>query len=123
MNIEGHEHEISIEIIFQALSSPIRLNIIKLLALGDSCVGAIAEKLDVSQTSISQHLRVLRLAGIANSEKHGRYIHYYLNKESLELLKQFFDNLYESFEKSSYEKLCCHAQSEHCKKHETKKGE
>lgn len=51
---------------------------------GPLCVNAMVNRLDVSQSAVSQHLRVLRQAGIVRGERKGSFIHYSLNQESLD---------------------------------------
>ena len=54
------------------------------------CVNAIVNGLQVSQPAISQHLKVLREAGLVNIEKKGYWAHYSSNKEKIdEFLKAF----------------------------------
>lgn len=67
----------------KVLSVASRLQILQLLRDRALNVGAIAAQLDVTQGAVSQHLRVLREAGLVVSEKRGYHVHYRLNEESL----------------------------------------
>ena len=71
-----------------------RVQIIRLLAQHPLCVGALANLLDISAGAVSQHLRILRDAGLVESERRGYHIHYMLNKESVkhwqELISEIF---------------------------------
>jgi ArsR family transcriptional regulator, arsenate/arsenite/antimonite-responsive transcriptional repressor len=79
--------------VFKALSDPTRLSIISLLASSKNlCVNVIAEKTGMSQPAISQHLKILKNAGICNAEKMGAHVHYSLNNEKLKEYKSYFDN-------------------------------
>lgn len=75
--------------ILKALAHPVRLNVI--YALKDSkthCVCELQEMGDSSQSSLSQHLKVLRDAGLVKSEKIGGWVHYSLqNSDVLKILK------------------------------------
>jgi tRNA (adenine37-N6)-methyltransferase len=62
--------------IFKALASESRLKILLLLKEQPQCVGALARRLDMTQPSISQHLRVLTEAGLVRSTKTGNRVHY-----------------------------------------------
>ena len=65
---------------FKALSDPTRLRIIVLLSSADQlCVNMIAQKTGMTQPAISQHLKILRHAGIIDVMKKGLYMHYRLN--------------------------------------------
>ena len=72
--------------IFKALSDPTRLRLVKLLSPsgGALCVNALAHRLEVSQSAVSQHLRVLRQAGLVRGERHGNRVHYALDLDRLE---------------------------------------
>ena len=73
--------------LFKALSDETRLRLLKLLAdrgpEGALCVGALAEKLGVTQSAVSQHLAVLRAAGLVVDERRGYFVHYRLNRANL----------------------------------------
>ena len=81
--------------VFKALSAPTRLKLVKLLGEheGALCVNALARRLDVSQSAVSQHLRILRQSGLVNSERRGSSVHYLLDQDSL---KQFRAKLQET---------------------------
>jgi ArsR family transcriptional regulator len=71
--------------LFKALSDPTRLKIVKLLndSGGALCVNAITGMLDVSQSAVSQHLRVLRQLGLVSSVRYGFHVHYSLDRKAL----------------------------------------
>jgi DNA-binding transcriptional ArsR family regulator len=75
--------------IFKALSDPTRLRLVKLLGEhgGALCVNALAHRLEVTQSAVSQHLRVLRQAGLVNGQRHGYFVHYSLDRDRLEQYK------------------------------------
>jgi DNA-binding transcriptional ArsR family regulator len=70
--------------IFKALSVDTRLKIIELLkSRGPLGVTAIADELDVTPSAVSQHLRVLRQAGLVDSERRGYWVPYSIDEEAL----------------------------------------
>jgi DNA-binding transcriptional ArsR family regulator len=71
--------------IYKALSDPTRLRLIELLSThkGALCVNALARKVGVTQSAVSQHLRVLRQAGLVAGVRHGYHVHYTLNSDRL----------------------------------------
>ncbi|MBN1510317.1 MAG: helix-turn-helix transcriptional regulator [Sedimentisphaerales bacterium] len=71
---------------FKALSDPTRLQLLQLLR-GERplCVNALAKRLGVSQPAVSQHLRVLRQAGLVKGQREGSFIHYSVRQDQLDL--------------------------------------
>lgn len=76
----------------KALSDPTRLKIFLFLAERSLCVKAIVKFLGVSQPAVSQHLRILKEAGLVKADKRGYWMHYSAN---LEKLKEFADIILE----------------------------
>jgi DNA-binding transcriptional ArsR family regulator len=93
--------------LFKLFSDPTRLKMIKLIGEGSTevtlgncvpetctgkggplCVNAMVNRLDVTQSAVSQHLRVLRQAGIVRGERKGSFIHYTLNRERLDKFRE-----------------------------------
>jgi DNA-binding transcriptional ArsR family regulator len=70
--------------VFKALSSESRLKIVRLLKEHPQCVNAIAERLGMTQSAVSQHLRILKEAGLVRGLKRGNWMHYEMPVESLE---------------------------------------
>ncbi len=81
--------------IFKALSDPTRLKLVKALndcepgvcEGGSLCVNALAHRLNVTQSAVSQHLRILRQAGLVRGERHGSFMHYALDPRGLDKCK------------------------------------
>jgi DNA-binding transcriptional ArsR family regulator len=67
----------------KALADDNRLRIIEILMKSDLCVGALARTLGISKPSVSQHLKLLREAGLVRGEKRGYWTHYWVDKEVL----------------------------------------
>ena len=64
--------------LLKAISHPKRLEIIQLLREQELCVNEILEMLGLPQANLSQHLKVLRNAGVVNTRKEGKQIYYKL---------------------------------------------
>ncbi len=63
--------------IMRALAHPLRLRILEFIDKHESInVNKIYNALKIEQSITSQHLRVLRLAGVVNQKKEGKYVHY-----------------------------------------------
>ncbi|MEM8777678.1 MAG: metalloregulator ArsR/SmtB family transcription factor [Cyanobacteria bacterium P01_G01_bin.49] len=74
---------------FRALSDPTRLQILDLLQTQELCVCELCEKLEISQSKLSFHLRNLRDAELVRSRQEGRWIYYRLNLSQLIALEKY----------------------------------
>ncbi|WP_055533175.1 ArsR/SmtB family transcription factor [Streptomyces graminilatus] len=72
--------------VFALLSDATRLHLLWLLAQGESDVGSLTERCEASRTAVSQHLAKLRLAGLVETRREGRYVHYSLRDGHLRRL-------------------------------------
>ena len=70
----------------KALGDPIRLQLVDVLRNhpGKACVCELVPLFDLSQPTVSHHLKVLREAGIVGSERRGLWAYYFVNPEALE---------------------------------------
>lgn len=64
---------------FHALSEPLRLNILEKLRTQERCVADLCELLEISQSKLSFHLKVLKDAELVYTRQEGRWIYYSLN--------------------------------------------
>lgn len=72
--------------VLRALADPMRQRIVELLAGEQLCTCHLVEELRATQTNVSNHLRVLREAGLVVSEQAGRYTYHRLVPQRLEQL-------------------------------------
>ena len=68
--------------IYKALGHPLRLTILRVIALGECCVCDIANVLNKPVSTVSQHLKTLKIAGIIDSQQHGKLVFYALKNKS-----------------------------------------
>jgi DNA-binding transcriptional ArsR family regulator len=73
----------SVDRVFEALSSSARRQILAYLSAGELTAGQIAERFSMSAPAISRHLSLLEAAGLVFSERRGQYVMYRLNADSL----------------------------------------
>lgn len=73
---------------FKVLSVDRRIEIIELLKEKSLSVNALAEALGITQSAVSQHLRILKAAGLVSDDRQGYWIYYSLNREVLEICRQ-----------------------------------
>ena len=69
--------------VFAALASPVRREILNLLLIGPQPVNDIASRFDMRRPSVSEHLRVLRDAGLVSEQREGRQRYYQLEPNPL----------------------------------------
>ena len=73
--------------IFSVLADPTRLKLIRLLSQQQEptalCVNALAYKLGVTQSAVSQHLKALKSFRLVKGERRGYRIHYFINLEAI----------------------------------------
>ena len=74
-------HVDAVSVLFKALSSPVRLTVLIHLMTGAHTVHQLVEHLGVSQPLVSQHLRVLRAAGLVEATSAGRERRYAITDE------------------------------------------
>src|SRR6267378_3651177 len=80
--------------IAKALADPVRVQLVDVLRkhAGKVCVCELVPLFDLSQPTVSHHLKVLREAGIVGSERRGLWAYYYVNPDSLEELSAWVSN-------------------------------
>ncbi|MCB0570764.1 MAG: helix-turn-helix transcriptional regulator [Phaeodactylibacter sp.] len=81
-------------LVLRAVNHKLRQRIIDLLEESDSLtVTDIYIKLRLEQSVASQHLAILRRAGVVDTERQGKFIHYSLNKDRLSQISRLVDEL------------------------------
>lgn len=78
--------------VFKALCDPNRLAILELLRSGEKCACVLLEQLELTQSGLSYHMKILCESGIVASRQEGKWTHYRLSEEgrdrAVELLKR-----------------------------------
>ena len=75
--------------LFKALSDPNRLMIVDMLSCGELCACVILEKFQITQPTLSHHMKTLLACGLVNGRKEGKWMYYSLNDETARELKDF----------------------------------
>lgn len=78
-------------LLFRALSDPNRLAIIDMIKTEEKCACKILEELQITQPTLSHHMKILCDSGLVNSRREGKWMHYSINKELFEEVKQLFN--------------------------------
>ncbi|TJZ57445.1 helix-turn-helix transcriptional regulator [Streptomyces piniterrae] len=82
--------------LIRVLADPLRLQIVTLLAKETLCTTHLVEETGAKQTNLSNHLRVLREAGVVETEPCGRYTYYRLRPDAIASLAGQFADLAEA---------------------------
>ncbi|WP_406422468.1 metalloregulator ArsR/SmtB family transcription factor [Streptomyces sp. NBC_00873] len=91
----------------RVLGDPLRLQIVTLLARETLCTTHLVEETGAKQTNLSNHLRVLREAGIVETEPCGRFTYYRLKPDVIEALAGQFAALAETARANADTKRAC----------------
>ncbi|MEY3769110.1 MAG: hypothetical protein RLZZ11_2180, partial [Cyanobacteriota bacterium] len=80
-------------LLLKALAEPIRLQLIEALGSGERCVCELTSDLNLAQSKLSFHLKVLKEAGLLTAREDGRWVYYRLEPEALEQLRAWLGEL------------------------------
>jgi len=78
-----------------SISDPTRRSVLEMLRSGPQSVGALAEQLPVSRPAVSQHLKVLKDAGLVKDRAEGTRRVYYIDPEGLGELRRWLDEFWD----------------------------
>lgn len=80
--------------IFKALADETRLKIIRMLSAGELCACKILEEFEITQPTLSYHMKILTDSGLVNGVRDGAWMRYSLNEENGQALKLFIEQLF-----------------------------
>ncbi len=80
-------NEKKIAVIFKAFCDENRIRIIKSLRSGEKCACRLLEEIDVTQPTLSHHMKILCEAGIVVGRKEGKWTHYSISQKGVEQAK------------------------------------
>ena len=100
---------------FKVLSDPNRLMIIDMLSCGELCACVILEKFNITQPTLSHHMKSLCDSGLVIGRKEGKWMYYSLNDEIARNVRAFLDEVTKAKENCichgiSCEEDCCNEQ-------------
>ena len=103
VNLDQDKLSVASEIL-RALSHPLRLKILEFIDQNEAInVNKIYNTLKLEQSITSQHLRILRINNLVETEREGKYIHYRINyeqiKKTVQAVDSFLDKIDETNEK------------------------
>jgi ArsR family transcriptional regulator len=79
--------------VFKAFCDENRLQILKLLRSGEKCACVLLEKLDIGQSTLSHHMKILVQSGIVDSRNEGKWIYYSISEQGAQSAKDLLDKL------------------------------
>lgn len=79
--------------IFRAFGDPNRLMIIEILQSGEKCACKLLEDLNIVQSTLSHHMRILCETGLVDGTRNGKWMHYSLNKQGFENAQKIINEL------------------------------
>lgn len=82
-----------VALICKALGDPNRLEIVQMLSDGEKCGCKLLERFEITQPTLSHHMRILVECGLVTDRKEGKWHHYSLNCETINSYKEFIENL------------------------------
>ena len=85
--------EIGIANMFKAFCDENRIRIVKFLQDGEKCACRILENLQITQPTLSHHMKILCDSGIVIGRKDGKWMYYSLSKEGIGYAKKFLEEL------------------------------
>ena len=80
-------------LLLKALGEPMRLKIYQSLLERKHCVRSLSKKFGISESAISQHMKVMKDAGLVYGEKYGYHTHYLPVQDAIDFLAQQFADM------------------------------
>lgn len=80
--------------IFKALSDENRVEILIMLSKGEKCACKLLEELEVSQPTLSHHMKILCDSKLVNARKEGRWMHYSLSQEGINEISTYLSDVF-----------------------------
>ena len=92
-------------LVFKALCDENRIRILKLLCGGEKCACKLLEELNISQSTLSHHMKILCDSGIVTGRKEGTWMHYSISSEGAQAAKELLTEL--TTVTGGEEYICC----------------
>ena len=91
--------------VFKALCDENRIRILKLLCGGEKCACKLLQELNISQSTMSHHMKILCDSGIVTGRKEGTWMHYSISSEGAQAAKELLTEL--TTVTGGEEYICC----------------
>lgn len=83
----------NITVVFKAFCDENRIKILRLLADGEKCACKLLEEMNVTQPTLSHHMKILCDSGIVIGRKEGKWMYYSISADGIEYAKRCIDKL------------------------------
>ncbi len=83
----------NITVVFKAFCDENRIKILRLLADGEKCACKLLEEMNVTQPTLSHHMKILCDSGIVVGRKEGKWMYYSISADGAEIAKKYIDEL------------------------------
>ena len=93
--------------IFKAFCDERRIKILSLVVGGEICACKLLDALNISQPNLSHHMKILCDAGIVVGRKEGKWMHYSISKEGVQVAQDYLGTLASTSETCCSGKSCC----------------
>ena len=100
-------NKMDVALICKALSDSNRLEIVQMLSEGEKCGCKLLERFEITQPTLSHHMKILVDSGMVNDRKEGKWHYYSLNGESFSEFKKYIEALGCHDESSACKTGCC----------------
>ncbi|MBS7311614.1 MAG: winged helix-turn-helix transcriptional regulator [Treponema sp.] len=91
----------------KALGDPNRLKIIKLLNDGEQCACKLLEAFQITQPTLSHHMKILSETGLVSSRKEGKWTYYSISCCMFKEFKSYFDSITCYKDRHDHSECCC----------------
>ena len=98
--------EMKTALIFKAFCDENRIRILKMLRSGEKCACKLLEELNVTQPTLSHHMKILCDSGVVVGRKEGKWMHYSISPEGVRNAKEWLDAL-TTVTPAAENKSCC----------------
>jgi len=102
----------------KALGEPTRFEIYCALLERKHCVRSLSRKMGITESAVSQHLKVMRESGLVYGEKYGHHTHYMPKQEAADFLAKEFEKMQKSSKRLCRDKSQCKCEMRKEKKNE-----
>ena len=99
--------EMDVALCCKALSDSNRLEIVKMISDGEKCGCKLLEKFDITQPTLSHHMKILVESGLVNDRKEGKWHYYSVNKETMTEFCTFIRALCKGATENGQSERCC----------------